>query len=149
MIQTSAAIPLPARIPPGNPGNDPLDPLLRLAGDLHTERTLILAERSLDLLCGLLRRGCVAATAIRPGSKPDADDYDLVVAVPKPTDSPDRLIRQIRSGLASNGQLVACLPNGQVATAFIRRLRLNGFSVLPPVRLPNATLLRADRRTSS
>jgi hypothetical protein len=122
---------------------------LRLAGDLHTERTLILAESSLDLLCGLLRRGCVAATAIRPGSKPDADDYDLVVAVPKPTDSPDRLIRQIRSGLAPNGRLVACLPNGQVATAFIRRLRLNGFSVLPPVHLPNATLLRADRRTSS
>jgi hypothetical protein len=149
MTQTSVAIPIPASLPPAAEENDPLDPLLRLAGDLHTVRALIIAERSLDLLCGLIGRGCLAATAIRFGAKPDGDDYDLVVASPKAAEfSPDRLIRQIRGGLAPNGRLVACIPNGRSATAFIRRLRLNGFAVLPPVHLPNLTLLRAELRTS-
>ena len=150
MIQASAAIPLPARLPPLNAEKDPLDPLLQLAGDLHAIRALVIAERSLDLLCGLIRRGCLAATAINSGSKADANDYGVVIAVPKPADfSPERLTRQVRSGLAPNGKLVACLPNGPSTTAFIRRLRLNGFSVLPPVRLCNLTLLRADLRASS
>ena len=150
MIQTSAAIPVPARIPLANLGNDPLGPLWRLAGDLHTVRALVIAEHGLGLLCGLLRRGCLAATAIRFGSQPDADDYNLVVAAPKQADfSPERLIRQVRGGLAPDSKLVACVPNGPSTTAFIRRLCLNGFSVPPPVRLCNLTLLRADLRPSS
>jgi hypothetical protein len=77
-----------------------------LAGDLYTVRALVIAERSLDLLCGLIRRGCLAATAIRFGCKPDAKDYDLVVASPgSAAFSPGRLIRQVRRALAPNGRL--------------------------------------------
>jgi len=144
MTQTSVAIPPPASVPPATEDNDPLDPLLRLAGDLQTVRALVIAERSLDLLCGLIRRGCLAATAIRPDGKPDADDYGLVVASSKAAEfSPDRLIRQIGGALAPTGRVVASIPMGRPAAAFIRRLRLNGFAVLPPVHLPNLTLLRA------
>jgi hypothetical protein len=147
MKHMSAAIPLPA---PASPPDADHDQLLRLAGDLSGVRALVIAERSLDLLCALIRRGCGAATAIRSGSKPDADDYGLVIAVPDAAAfSPDRLVRQIRGGLARGGRLVACVPNGAAATALVRRLRLNGFSVLPPIRLRDVTLLRADLRVAS
>jgi hypothetical protein len=50
-----------------------LDPLWWLAEDVRGFPALIVARRGLDLMCGpLLRRGCLAATVLRPGDKADA-----------------------------------------------------------------------------
>ena len=104
MLQTSVAAPEPTRLQPEMQENDLLDPLGRLAGELQNTRTLIVAEHGLDLMCGLIRRGCVAATIIRPGDKADSDDYNLVF-VPQVAAlrSLDAVIRLARRSLALNG----------------------------------------------
>jgi hypothetical protein len=150
MIQTSNAVPIQTQ--PATDLQEPtlLDPLLRLAGDIKTTHTLIIADHALDLMCGLIRRGCLAATMLRAGDTPDADDYGLVL-VPYATSLPssDDAIRLARRALAAHGRLVVGTRNGKAATALARRLRLNGFTNLRSAHLPGLTLLRADLRSLS
>jgi hypothetical protein len=149
MLQTSAA-PAPSRLQPEIQENDLLDPLQRLAGDCRNARALIVADHGLDLMCGLIRGGCLAATAIHPRDKPDADDY-TVVFVPHAAALPssDHVIRLARRALAPNGRLIAGVRNAREAVALARRLRLNGFSALQSTHLPTLILLKADLRRSS
>jgi hypothetical protein len=150
MIQTSVAAPVQARPQPDTRENDLLDPLWRLAGDMCNARALIVAEHGLDLMCGLIRRGCPAATVLRPGDKPDADDYDVVYVV-RVTSLPssDDVIRLARRSLGPDGRLIAGVRNGREAVALARRLRLNGFTALQSTSLPGLTLLRAGMRRPS
>jgi hypothetical protein len=147
MIQTSVAAPTQAPLQPETQENDLLDPLWRLAGDLCASRALIVADHGLDLMCGLIRRGCLAATVLRLGDKPDANDYN-VVFVPHLT-SADGVIQLARRSLAPNGMLIAGVRDGAAAIALARRLRLNGFSGLHSIHLPGLVLLRADLRRPS
>lgn len=147
MIQTSVAMPLPAPRQPDIQESDLLDPLGRLAGDMTNARVLIVAEHGLDLMCGLIRRGCLATTVLHPGDKPDADDYD-VVFVPFAT-SPDNVIRLAGRALAPNGRLVAGVRHAAAAVALARRLRLNGFSAPHSIHLPDLILLRSNARSPS
>jgi hypothetical protein len=150
MIQTSVAAPLPAQ--PTDDSQEPtlLDPLLRLAGRIDDAHVLIVAERGLDLMCGLIRRGCLAATTLRIGDQPDAGDYDLVL-VPDASALPsgDEVIRVARRSLAPLGRVIVGVRTGKAATALARRLRLNGFTGLRSTHLPGLTLLRADLRSVS
>jgi hypothetical protein len=150
MPQTSVAPPVHARPITDSQEATLLDPLLRLAGDLQETRALIVADHGLDLMCGLIRRGCLAATALRIGDKPDAGDYGLVL-VPYATAFPshDDLIRLARRSLTPDGRLIVGARNGKAATALARRLRLNGFTHLRSTHLLGLTLLRADRRSLS
>jgi hypothetical protein len=144
MIQASVAAPLQVR---PQSDTDLLDPLWRLAGDMHNSRALIVAEHGLDLMCGLIRRGCLAATVLRLGDKPDADDYD-VVFVPRVT-SADAVIRLARRALVADGRLIAGVDTAQDAAALARRLRLNGFAGVHAAHFPGHILLRADLRRAS
>jgi hypothetical protein len=150
MIQTSVAAPVQAQ--PTNDSQEPslLDPLLRLAGPLDNTNALIVAEHGLDLMCGLIRRGCLAATILRTGDKPDAGDYNLVL-VPDSSALPsgDEVIRVARRSLAPLGRLIVGVRNGKAAAGLARRLRLNGFTGLRSTQLPGLTLLRADLRSVS
>jgi hypothetical protein len=150
MIQASVAVPVQALPQPDTKENDLQDPLWRLAGDLHNVRALIVAKHGLDLMCGMVRRGCLAATVLRPGDKPDADDYNLVV-VPNVSvlASVDEVIRIARRSLAPNGRLIAGVGSPREAVAVARRLRLNGFSTLHATHLPGYVLLRAGLRRPS
>jgi hypothetical protein len=150
MIQTSNAVPMRAL-----PASDPqepslLDPLLRLAGDLKNLRALIIADHGIDLMCGLIRRGCLAATMLRASEAPDDDDYGLVL-VPHAASlaCADDLIPLVRRSLAPRGRLVVGVRSGKAAVALARRLRLNGFTNLRSTHLPDLTLLRADLRSVS
>ena len=147
MIQTSVAMPFQASPQPDTNEGDLLDPLGRLAGDMTNARVLIVAEHGLDLMCGLIRRGCLAATVLHPGDKPDADDYD-VVFVPFAT-SPDDVIRLAGRALAPNGRLVVGVGHTAAAVALARRLRLNGFAAPHSIHLPDLILLRASTRRPS
>ena len=147
MIRNPVAAPIQAPLHPAPQENDLLDPLWRLAGDLSQSRTLIVADHGLDVMCGLIRRGCLAATVLRLGDKPDADDYNLVF-VPYLT-SAEAVIQLARRSLAPNGMLVVGVQDGEAASALARRLRLNGFSGVHSVRLPGMVLLRADLRRVS
>jgi hypothetical protein len=148
MIQTSNAVPIQTQPATDLQDSTLLDPLLRLAGDIKTTHTLIIADHALDLMCGLIRRGCLAATMLRPGDTPDADDYDLVL-VPYAAAllSQDDVIRLARRSLAPRGRLIVGVRNGKAATELARRLRLNGFTNLRSTHLEDRTLLRADLRS--
>jgi hypothetical protein len=150
MMQTSVAAPVRTRLQPETQESDLLDPLLRLAGECRKTRALIVAPHGLDLMCALIRRGCLAATVLRPGDKPDADDYDIVF-VPRVTalPSPDAVIRLARRALAPNGRLIAGVRGTRDAAALTRRLRLNGFSALHATNLAGLTLLSAGLRRPS
>ncbi|HEY0184707.1 MAG TPA: hypothetical protein VGC09_18050 [Rhodopila sp.] len=155
MSQTSIAIPIiatpePCQSTPEAQDHDLLDPLCRLAGDLHAARALIVAEHGLELMCGLLRRGCPTATVLRLGDKPDADGYSLVF-VPRTAALPssDAVIRLARRALAPKGRLIAGVSDTRAAAALARRLRLNRFSALHSIHLPGLVLLRADLRRPS
>lgn len=150
MIETSVVVPIQPRPNHYSRKYAPADALLHLAGDLKATRALIVADGSLDLMCGLIRCGCPAATTLRPGSKPDADDYDLVL-VPNSgvLPSPDHVIRLARRSLSPNGRLIAGVTTASAAGALARRLRLNGFVALRSAHLPGVTLLRADLRRRS
>jgi hypothetical protein len=150
MIQTSNAVPIQTQPATDLQDSTLLDPLLRLAGDIKTTHTLIIADHALDLMCGLIRRGCQAATMLRAGDKPDAGDYGLVL-VPYATAllSHEDVIRVARRSLAPRGRLVVGVRNGRAATELARRLRLNGFTNLRSTHLQGRTLLRADLRSLS
>jgi len=147
MIQASVAAPLQVRPQSDTQENDLLDPLWRLAGDMRNARALIVAEHGLDLMCGLIRRGCLAATVLRLGDKPDADDYD-VVFVPRVT-SADAVIRLARRALVPDGRLVAGVNTAHDAAALARRLQLNGFAAVHATHLSGHILLSADLRRAS
>ena len=150
MLQISAAPPPPARQPGGTPQPDLLDPLLRLAGEVRETRALIVTKHGLDLLCGLIGRGCPAGTALRVGDRPDAGEYDLVV-VPDLAELPalDAVTRLARRALAPLGRLVVGVRDGKTAIALARRLRLNGFTALRSTHVAGQMLLRADLRRTA
>ena len=148
MIQPLISPVAAPRPPSGDPQQDSQDPLLRLAGDTANARVLIVAQQGLDLLCRFLREGCLAATAVRAGDKPGSETFDLVV-VPSVAAlaSPDNVIRLARRSLAPNGRLIAGVADQRGAAALGRRLRLNGFSMLRSVHLPDGVLLQAELRS--
>jgi hypothetical protein len=150
MIRTSIAAPVQTRRQPDTQQDDTLDPLWRLAGDVSNARALIVGEHGLDLMCGLIRRGCLAATVLRGGDKPDANDYDIVL-IPRMTalSSADEVIRLARRSLGPAGRLIVGLRDGRGSAGLARRLRLNGFSALHFSYLPGLVLLRADLRRPS
>lgn len=149
MMQTSVASER-TRLQPETQEDDLLDPLLRLTGDMSHARALIVAEHGLDLVCGLIRLGCQAAAVLRPGGKPDASAYGLLL-VPRVTALPstDAVVRLARRSLTPNGRFIAGVPNGRNAAALTRRLRLNGFSTPASIHLPGLTLLCTDLRRPS
>jgi hypothetical protein len=150
MLRTFEPAPVQAR--PTNDSQEPalLDALLRLAGNIQNTHALIVAEHGLDLMCGLIRRGCLAATILRIGDKPDTSDYDLVL-VPRAAALPsaDEVIRVARRSLAPRGRLIVGVRGGKAAAALARRLQLNGFTGLHSAQWFGLTLLRADLRSVS
>lgn len=150
MAQTTAAVTVPTEAEAQSPDADPLEPLLRLAGPLDEVHALVMAERGIDLMCALIKRGCLAATAIRPSHKPDADGYGLVIADLTASElPPEALIRRGRAALRPGGRLIARVRGSRHAAALARRLRLNGFRGLRTLTLAGQTLVRADLRRAA
>jgi hypothetical protein len=143
MFQTTVAAPVQARLP----DDDLLEPVWRLAGDLERARVLIVAEHGLDLMCGLIRRGCLAATELRAGEKPDAGDYDVVVVTALMP--PEAVIRLAHRALGANGRLIAGVGAGRASGAMVRLLRLNGFAGIRMTSLPGLVLVSASLRLVS
>jgi hypothetical protein len=106
--------------------------LLSDPGQLTPPHVLIVADHGLALLRGLIRRGCPAATCIRPAARPESGAYELVCFpdVTRETDL-ERLIRDALRATVPNGRLIARVsgdPDGRVASGLVRRLKLNGFA---------------------
>lgn len=117
-------------------------------GPCTGSRVLVLGNRRAGLMCGLIRRGCLAVTSLQQGSKPQAGAFDAVL-VPHVTsgDDLDGIVASIWQALAPAGGFVACLTDGTSGGApgleLERRLRLHGFGSLRTRRLGGSLLLQA------
>ena len=136
--------------PVSAPGDDAWDDsLLGFAGPVTGLNALIVAGRGPDLLCGLIRRGCLAATSLAGAAGVEACSYDLVLT-PNLTAAvcPDQLIRLVRRALRPSGRLVARVADAVggtgLAARHVRLLKLNGFMDVRTKAVPRAILLRAD-----
>ncbi|WP_158744056.1 hypothetical protein [Acidisphaera sp. L21] len=127
------------------------DPLLRFAGPVAGSHALVIAPNGLDLMCSLLRQGCVAVTALRPSERSDHETYDLVLA-PRIASSAQigRLIYQAKRALVPTGRFLAFVPTGpaepdqDVAGLLVRSVRMGGFVAVQTRTVKDGLMLRAD-----
>ncbi|HVY17242.1 MAG TPA: hypothetical protein VHB27_18605 [Rhodopila sp.] len=115
--------------------------ILGHAGPLAGVRAL-LSARDVEVLCALIRSGCRAVTCLKPGSKADRSDYDLVL-ISDTGASPDDAIRLAHQALAPTGRIVLGVA-AHKALALTRRLRLNGFRTIRTTALPGLAVVQAD-----
>jgi hypothetical protein len=121
-------------------------------GTIAASHILIVADHGLALLRGLIRRGCPAATCIKPAARSESDAYDLVCFpdVTRGTDL-ERLIRDALRATAPNGRLIARVigdPDGRVARGLVRRLKLIGFIHVQNSAANGRDFLRAELSNS-
>ena len=127
------------------------DPLLDFAGPVAGAHALVISSDGLDLLCRLLRRGCAAATTLRPSERGDHESYDLVLApqIVMPAQI-GRLIFQAKRVLVPTGRFLAFVPAtqvdpaGDVAGLLQRSVKVGGFTAVQTRMGRDGMLLRAD-----
>jgi hypothetical protein len=132
-----------------NEGEDgEINRLLHHADQIDGLHALVVSLHGTDLLCGLFRSGCSAATCLRPTARPEASAYELAFFPDlTPDTSLERIVRDARRALVPGGRLVARVrhdPTGQVARGLARRLKLNGFNTIRIRTTAGCTSLRAD-----
>lgn len=123
--------------------------LLDYLGDLSEVQAAVIGPGALEFTCLLLRRGCIAATALcrnQPGETATADMVVIPDAVS--AEAIGQSIAQAWKTLAPNGWIVLRIqddPSGTLAVRAIRQLRVTGFSSIAVEALPEQTLLTAER----
>jgi hypothetical protein len=105
-------------------------------------RILLIGSDTLELMCALIRRGCVSVTARRPGGRPETASADVaIVAQVASAECADQALAQARRALVPLGSLVLRL-SVDASVALLRHvdrsLRLHGFS-------PGRTRMLADQ----
>jgi len=119
-------------------------------GDVTSTRVVVLGDHTLELLCGLLRRGCPAALALRSGDTVEAASADLVIVAQPPVGTTlSHLLDLAARLLVPNGRLVLRTQPPVLPPSLLPVLRAHGFC---PHRVHNSRgekLVVADRRSSS
>jgi hypothetical protein len=148
-IMAAKALKIPAvPLSPGAAAQQRLDTILACAGNLDGARTFIAAEHGVELLCALIRQGCLEATCLKPGMKADQGDYDLVL-IPDIgcLATAEEAIRVAHRALAPWGRVVMGVADTGAprhGLGLTRRLRLNGFRAIRTTPLPGFTIVQAD-----
>ncbi len=92
-------------VPHAEPGA--LDGFARGLGDVAATHALVIGERTLELVCLLIRRGCAAAGTLRWHEKAEPAAADLVVvSLPLRLQPLDDVLRQARRALLPGGRIV-------------------------------------------
>jgi chloramphenicol 3-O-phosphotransferase len=115
--------------------------LLEFLGDLSNTHAVVLGEGALEFMCALLRRNCIAATAMRWNEKVEAEIADLVV-VPHVAclKVVEQALWQARRAMLPNGRIVLRVENdrtGWMAFSAARLLRTQGFASIRVRPLPH------------
>ncbi len=132
---------------PDGQSEDPEKSLLDSLAGLAGERALILGL-DIEIMCGLIQRGCQEVTEVEPGDRPEAGSVDLVI-VPSVTtvDTALLAIAQARRALTAFGRVVLRTmrdPSQELSRAIPDILRLNGFFVLGVEKTANRTAFTAE-----
>jgi hypothetical protein len=149
----SVSVPRPSLATDDFGEDDDIGQLLFQAGplgdpaQLEAARVLIVAVNGLGLLRGLIRRGCPAATCIRPAAKPEAAAYEFA-CFPDigPETNLEQVVRNARRAVVPGGRLTAHIRHdrGGIARGLARRLKLNGFVQLATLPASGGSLLWAE-----
>ncbi len=119
--------------------------LLEAAAPLGGAHALVVGHHSIDMLCGLIARGCGAALERTLDSQLPAEPAELVIMpCADSLEAATTAIAIARRSLLPCGRLLMLDPTGQNAAAIIRLLHAAGFSAVKSRKLPEGTLLSAD-----
>jgi hypothetical protein len=139
-------------MPPWSDSDD-CDLLLSQAPQIDGSRALIVASHGLGLLRALIRRGCLAATCLRPAVRPEVGCHDLAFFPDvTPETELEGVVRDTLRAVVPGGRVVVRIggdPRGRIARGLARRLKLNGFTGVRTQPLFGRTLIRADRPAGS
>lgn len=95
-----------------------LDEFVNGIGDVAQCHALVIGEHTLELVCLLIRRGCIAAGTLRWHEKAQAGAADLVVVSPLPQlPMLDEALRQARRALLPGGRIVLRVTGRRTKTA--------------------------------
>lgn len=149
MSAHQALRPFPFPLPLPLPAAPADDVLLDWAEPLQGARVLVVGHGALDLICGLIRRGCTAATEIQAHCRlaPDADSADLML-VPH--------VESLADGRAAIGWAVRALvmggriavrdaSGGRLRPELAALLRTYGFCRVRTHARPDGVVLTAER----
>ena len=124
------------------------DALLDWAEPLDGARVLVVGHGALDLICGLIRRGCTAATEIQPHSRlaPDANSADIVIAplVGSATEARETVEWAARS-LVMGGRIAVRDATGVLSQELAALLRARGFCRVRAQAGPEGIVVTAER----
>ncbi len=132
-------------ITPPPPPNAGTTALLNACGPVDGAHAIVVGHHTIDILCGLLARGCGAALERRLDSSLSAEPAELVVMPCADTlEAAGTAIAIARRSLLPCGRLVMLDPEGNTASAIVQMLQAAGFSAIKTRILPQGTLLSAD-----
>lgn len=140
---------LHAVLPAPAPATAPIDDvLLHWAEPLDGARVLVVGHGALDLICGLIRRGCMAATEIQVQGQlaPDADSADLLLAPHLESLTEGRTaIGWAARALVMGGRIGLRDVSGRHWPALATLLRTHGFCQVRSHARPEGVVVTAER----
>jgi hypothetical protein len=106
---------------------------------------LVIGPDALEVLCGLIGRGCAGATEMAVGARTQADPAEVLL-MPHITTLSDatQAIAVARRALLPCGRIVLNDPTGALAGEIMGLLRSAGFSAVRAQQHESGTLVTAD-----
>jgi hypothetical protein len=113
---------------------------------------LVIGYRTLETLCGLIRRGCAGGTELRPGEpgapRPDAAQ---IAVLPDPTSLPEAVVcvAIARRALTNGGRIAIRNADGLHRRELVALLRAQGFVAISTRDTPDGALVLGERPRAS
>jgi hypothetical protein len=127
------------------PGPIAAQAMLDAAGPLSGAHALVIGHAALDVLCGLIGRGCSAAVELQPDAHLPGEPAEIVL-VPdvENLDMAAWAIAQARRSLLPCGRMVMLERTGRLSAQVSQMLRSAGFSGVKLRPGAEGTLITAD-----
>lgn len=122
-----------------------VDAMLDVAEPLQDTRVLVIGHETIEALCGLIGRGCNAATEMAIGGRLPTERTEIVL-VPRigSLDEARMALALARRVLLPCGRIVMHDTDTLLAAPVVRLLRSKGFSAIRARVSPHGTIVSAD-----
>ncbi len=124
--------------------------LLDAIGPVDGAHVLVIGDATLGMLCGLIRRGCVAAAEMTLHDRPMAEPAELVLVplLDRP-ECAERAVALARRVLQPGGRIVLRAASGELAQLAGAMLRQAGFSAVAVRSSAYGTVIGGERPSFS
>jgi hypothetical protein len=132
--------------PPVAPPEGGETALLDALGPVEGAHALVIGPCGLEAMCGLLRRGCSAATEVALLDRPLAEPAEIAVVASVGTlATAARAVALAWQMLIPGGRIALRDPTGLLGRRLATLLHMQGFSAIRTRVLPDGVVLCADR----